>query len=157
GWGVPAAWGRDFPTGGANPNGVVVADFNNDGLPDVVVSHTDAPLARLLGDGQGGFGDPLPLDVPVAVGVAVGDFNQDGAVDVVVAVNAEAERGIYLLLGDGQGGFQEPRFFPVVGSPSRPAVGDLNGDQYLDLVLLTGVQQLAVLYGDGQGAFPMET
>jgi hypothetical protein len=93
--------------------------------------------------------------------VAVGDFNGDGKLDVVVA--QQLTNNISLLLGNGNGTFQRPTVFAASSSlnyaQSSLAVGDVNGDGKLDLVVNSiggedsTISQFAVLLGNGKGAF----
>ena len=80
------------PCYGTSSGGIQVADFNGDGIPDLVVGIPfggggDPPAGVawvLLGNGKGDF--PTSVNVGgVPEGVAVGDFNGDGIPDVVVA------------------------------------------------------------------------
>jgi hypothetical protein len=90
---------------GANPHGLVAADFNGDGLSDLAASARSAgELAVFLGDGKGGF-KPLPViktnqDI-IALGSA--DFNRDGKADL--ALVSASHNAVILLQGDGRGGF----------------------------------------------------
>jgi hypothetical protein len=76
----------NYPTPGAVA--LAVADFNGDGIPDLV---TGVDLARnaavLLGNGDGTFQSPLIYTVGTTIetagAVAVGDFNGDGVPDLV--------------------------------------------------------------------------
>jgi len=75
---------------------LAIADFNNDGKPDVAVSdcgsgqftcETIGSVSVLLGKGDGTFKRPAIFNSggQTSVGVAVGDFNRDGWVDIAVA------------------------------------------------------------------------
>ncbi len=64
-----------------------VADFNGDGIPDLVMGMSFAPNAAvLLGNGDGTFQSPLIYTVGTtnesAGAIAVGDFNGDGLPDL---------------------------------------------------------------------------
>lgn len=95
---------------------VALADFNNDGHLDILVTELAAPGSTyeiLFGDGAGNFS----AATPVATGgietdqspVAVADFNGDGFQDIAFA-SGEA---IAILFGDGHGGFLPPRLFTI--------------------------------------------
>jgi hypothetical protein len=77
--------------------GAVLADFDNDGAPDLYVTRSDANSLTgygdklLLNDGRGHFTDvsaqagPWFREVRVSRGVARGDFDNDGRMDLLVA------------------------------------------------------------------------
>jgi hypothetical protein len=82
----PGSSRLDFPAG-SNPTSIVVADFNDDGLPDLVVTASgDDAFGLLLGSGGGLF--DLPIEVPVGTtpdSVASADFNGDGLPDLAIS------------------------------------------------------------------------
>jgi hypothetical protein len=62
---------------------LAVADFNNDGIPDIVTADSSA-VNVALGNGDGTFRDPLRYVAGLEpLFVATGDFNGDGFQDVV--------------------------------------------------------------------------
>jgi hypothetical protein len=86
--------------------------------------------------------------------IAIADVNHDGKPDVLV-VNTVAET-LSVLLGDGKGHFhQAPGRLCSTGKlPNDIAVGDINRDGSLDLVIPnTETPYLTILLGDGKGGF----
>src|SRR5262249_47836996 len=76
---------------GPSPVGIVTADFNRDGFPDLVVANTGPPdgsmssLSSLAGNGDGTFQPAANFDVgPAPAALAVGDFDRDGLLDLAV-------------------------------------------------------------------------
>jgi hypothetical protein len=143
-----------FPVGlEASPN--EPADFDNDGLIDVVVSATDGGgvwIARGAGDGTFS-GSQTVLTGSEPHGVAVLDVDGDGDPDIVDAV--EGDDQLALMLNDGSGTFGAPTYFDSGCSGEWAlAAADMNGDYIYDLV--TGCvndSKAAVLLGNGNGTF----
>jgi hypothetical protein len=141
-----------------SPTGVVVADVNRDGSPDVLVASSTAGDVKLLvGDGAGGFTPGAASPFVVGGGppdLVAGDFNRDGSLDI--AVCNETDGTVTVLLGNGSGGFSSAPGSPVaVGTgPRTLATAELTGDAILDLVVVNSTAgSLSVLRGDGAGRF----
>lgn len=146
---------------GGDAYSIAVADVNRDGKPDVVVTtYNSDTVGVLLGNGDGTF-QPVHTYYPGSTypsSIAIADVNGDGKPDLVVANQVDptyfSQEGVVsVFLGNGDGTFQ-----PSVNydSGSRAAmsvaVGDVNGDRKLDL-LVANVGQVAVLLGNGDGTF----
>jgi hypothetical protein len=144
--------------------GLISADLNGDGIPDVVILNNalGGPLSVMLGNGDGTFANPVNYvvgDFPESV--AVGDLNQDGHVDLVVALISGR---VVVLLGNGDGTFQPAINF---GSGLPPgfaggglvavAVADLNGDGYPDVLVAnsSGLGTLTILSNQGNSPLPV--
>jgi hypothetical protein len=135
-----------LPSSGLWRASFVVADMNEDGIPDIV-----APPARLgesrlhvwIGDRKGHFsawpinfvedGKPnasFSLDYGA---VAVGDIDGDGRLDVAAASHGA---GVVSLFGDGKGTFRvERRGLPTRDFSTQAIVlADADGDGKLDIV-----------------------
>jgi hypothetical protein len=85
-FGTVAAPRFDFPAG-TNPTSIAIADFNQDGIPDMAVTATgDNALAVLIGTGGGTFAPEFELPLQASPdSVATADFNGDGLPDVAVS------------------------------------------------------------------------
>ncbi len=139
---------------GANPQAVVVGDFNGDGLPDLAVANTaDNTVTILLGQGDGTFVNAGTLTTDAApVAIAVADLNGDGLPDLVVA-NRDGGT-VTIFLGNGDGTFQPGQSVALGVAPTSVAVADFNGDGLPDVVFADPVDgAVGVLVGNGDGTF----
>src|SRR5271170_3342813 len=142
-------------------NTVLTADFNGDGIPDLVILGDDT-ISVLLGNGDGTFtAAPSPsTDLPGAI--AVGDFNGDGIPDLALAPILD-EGNSEVLLGNGDGTFTiaNGSFGNSNGTVTSNSIAaaDFNGDGKLDLVetcasLDDGPCNLLLIQsGNGDGTF----
>ena len=122
-----------YPTGTV-PYGVAVADFNGDGIPDLVISSDQGIATVLLGKGDGTFtaAPSITVALPENAGVATADFNQDGKVDLVFA---GANGSALVYLGNGNGTFTLSQYVSAGDFQWGVAVGDFNGDGVPDFAL----------------------
>ena len=143
------------PGGPVPADGVplAIADFNQDGIPDLVVSDAlTGSMSVALGKGDGTFvqapGSPLLSNYGVSP-VAVADFNGDGLPDIAAA------GGYYLIvwLGNGDGSFTEAALSSSLVEPNLASmiVSDFNGDGIPDLA--GGGESVSVYFGNGDGTF----
>jgi len=135
---------QGFDTGGANPTGVAVADFNGDGRPDVAAINGGANTVSVLVNTTPAGATPtftttngyLTGAGPGAV--AVGDFNGDGRPDLAIANSAS--NTVSVLLNITPFGAAIPSFlgqfqFVTGANPAALAVADFNGDGRDDLAV----------------------
>jgi hypothetical protein len=154
-------------------NSVAVGDFNGDRIPDLVVAHggirENAPagswpssVSVLPNRGNGTFAEPTAYSTGSSsspVSIATGDFNRDGFDDIAVTSYDSDEIGVFVNLGNGTFGPETAYPTGLAGShPRSIAVGDFNGDGWLDLVYVTYDADTAwVLPNAGNGTFGAPT
>jgi len=146
---------------GSRPSPSEAADFNLDGLTDIVVSNTQADnVSVLFGLGAATFSPALSLvtdNVPRGLGVI--EANGDGFTDIVTSNFTDGTGNIALLINDGLGGFLPAVTFDAgITHEWALDVADMNGDGIQDIVTAgRDSQTVAVLLGDGQGGFTFQS
>lgn len=138
---------RSFPAGLRPYQRLRSGDFDKDGHADIITTNLAGNDATVvLGTSDGTFhnapGSPFPCG-NAPFGVAVGDLNADGYPDLAIAdsptITAEdaGGDGLWILLDNGAGGFTTMKGSPFQSgrSPSRVAIGDLNGDKVNDVAV----------------------
>jgi len=143
----------------AKPLAMASADFDEDGVPDLVSGYSvsgggililhrgnvdsvypNAPEAQQRRS-TGVFTDapflsPAPVfDLPVAADfVGAGDFDADGHWDVVIA--NRGENALHFLAGDGKGNFSSAQRTELPGRVTAMAAGEVNrADGLIDVVV----------------------
>jgi len=125
------------------PGCAAIADFNNDGKPDIAVTNgligtSGGTISILLNKGDGTFLPAVKVNSNTSpICLTSADLNADGNQDLWVGGNGSSA----VLLGKGDGTFQAPQIYQIgLGDTQGVAVGDLNGDGLQDLlgVALTG-------------------
>jgi hypothetical protein len=145
---------------GSTPDSVVLGDVDSDGDLDLVVA-TTTPLGTVsirLNSGSGSFtgGADLPAGVN-PTSVTLGDVDGDGDLDLVVT---DYNSGMVTIrLNDGSGAFADGSDLALdsqFGSqPTSVALGDVDGDSDLDMVVIKsgGSPRVVVGLNNGRGTF----
>ena len=137
-------------TVGYNPGPLVVCDFNQDGIDDIIVIVGSFQFLQGHGDGTFTLVSAQSFNLK---GIGIGgnhlhaaDFNRDGKIDLISSNSFPT-----ILLGQGGEKFT-PQTFPGYGVGNVLLTGDFNGDGITDFVTGAGYD-IWVFLGNGDGTF----
>ena len=131
--------------------GVVSADFNNDGAPDLYVANDDTRNDFFYNNGDGTFSEISLLAgcaysfngvAQAGMGVTVGDYNNDSWLDIFITNLSYETNALYRNNGDGT--FTDVVYEAHLGKESYLYVGfgtgyfDADNDGWLDLFIANG-------------------
>jgi hypothetical protein len=141
-----------------------VADFNRDGMPDLLLrgSENGSPAMQVfLAVGDGTYRLAQSRTLATSQFMTIGDLNRDGAPDLITSTRgvAPANATVIALMNDGTGHFAEgsSREIPGFDGVWGGAIGDVNHDGYGDFAAggtqspFTGDNRLFVLLGGPAG------
>ncbi|CAF1509288.1 unnamed protein product, partial [Adineta ricciae] len=141
----------------SRPCSLAVADFNQDGYIDIAVANNGTNNIGLFFNNRNGS---FLTQQTLSTGsyrpsfVAVADFNHDNRSDIAVVYYGTDNIGIHL--GNENGAFQNVKIYST-GYDSFPyslAVGDLNNDNHLDIVVANyGTNNIGIFFGNADGSF----
>ena len=157
---------RFHPENGGSTDGLVAADFDNDGWSDLYIGNFLAPNRLFLNNRQGGFRDATTDEIGdegEAFGVAVGDIDNDGDLDIFQASgggSVEVPFRSIMLLNLGAGEFLDVTENLGLGvlreiNAANPGLADIDNDGDLDLVIAHSERRLFL--NDGSGRFEEAT
>jgi hypothetical protein len=133
--------GATLTTGG-QPNQVVSADINGDGLPDLVFADVSGNAIVMLQNAStpGQFEAPVKLATNgQTTSVAIADVNGDGKPDIVTTVfDANGNNGavlVFLQSTSAPGTFATPVSYAAGAQPEAVRIADVNGDNLPDLIV----------------------
>ncbi len=146
---------------GMTPQAVVASDLTGDMIPDAISANAGGNNASyLVGAAAGAFGTATTLTpggtVQGPAALAMADINKDGKPDIVMA-NQMTNNITVFLWNDTTKTFDFKANY-ATGANTNPrgiVLGDFAGDGNVDVAVSLSVTmpQLAVLTGDGTGAF----
>ncbi len=134
--------------------GILPADVNGDGAPDLVASNEIGEDLRILtNEGCANFSSLTIVDdsgrnPSPAEGV---DLNGDGRTDIVSG-NAYSN-DVSVHLASAAGGFSAPQHLPCGGYVHGVAALDLDGDGDLDVAAPTSSADVLLFFNNGSGIF----
>ncbi len=131
--------------------GVVAADFDADGNPDLYVANDDTPNYLFYNKGDGTFAEIAILTgcaysadgvAQAGMGVDAGDYNSDGFLDLFVTNFSYETNTLYRNNGDGT--FSDVSYKARLGEESYLSLGfgtgffDADNDGHLDIFVANG-------------------
>lgn len=144
--------------------GVIVADMNGDGRPDLVrrtslyeASSVVGGLNVMINDPEGWMSHSTVAAADL-LQFAVGDLDDDGDMDVLgvgVSFDPSLASTLQVYLNDGTGRLTaQPESSPVGGRLINPALADFNGDGLTDVAVCNLTEgHVGVIYNDGTDLF----
>lgn len=135
------------------PSQMLLANLDDDGLLDLVLTDRDHAVATLRGALPESFALARELELSLSPWLTrTGDLNADGRDDVMVL--GRTDGAVQVLLSQADGTMLPLPPVETAGfEPYDAALGDLDGDGDLDAVLVDeDTPRLYVLRGDGTGA-----
>ncbi len=137
---------------------IYVADFNNDGVADLLV--TGGTVSNIYqGNALGGFSLMSSCSTGSnALFAAIGDFDRDGYLDFATS-NAGSD-SVSVCINNGDGTFKPAVNYSLTGqtSPQGIVAADFNSDGVIDLAVAckSGKAQVVLLTGNGDGTFQVQ-
>jgi hypothetical protein len=143
-----------------NTSGCAWADYDNDGLLDLIVANVQTPNCLYHNDGNGTFtkviSGPVVTDTSFCNGASWADFDNDGDLDLLVTTGVLGMYNDLLYRNNGNGTFTKITDSPIVRDATWSGGGawaDYDNDGDLDL-FIGGYDGHNRLYeNDGTGAF----
>ena len=149
---LAAGRSSEFGDGGNAAFSNQLADFDGDGVNDLVVAARLDGILLLSGDGRGGFSLLNRIPVQRMSGIDAGDLNNDGLTDIVI-VREFPLNTVFVYLANSDGTFADPIVSDTGNGPVAMRLIDVNQDGNID-VLVANERSLdiSLLLGNGDGS-----
>jgi len=137
-----------------------LADFDGDGLPDIVYADGHQLLYLLKGNGDGSFAAPVVLSVGApGTRVFAADLNGDGRPDLILP--AASGNAFAVRFNQGRGVFAAAVLYTTgvafadaaSTAPDRIALADVDGDGHPDVLFTDENGIVRIAYGRADGSF----
>ena len=128
---------------------VIIKDFSNDGLPDILAltSQADEKIILFINEGNFKFKSKILLRFPPVYGSSyfdIADFNHDGLYDILYTNGDNADlsiilkpyHGVRIFTNTGHDNFSETWFHPMYGA-SEALARDFDADGDLDIAAIS--------------------
>lgn len=124
--------------GGGWLSDFALGDLNSDGKQDLIAAspntrHAQGTFGVLFGVGDGSFLPMLEYDPGWASVVASADLDRDGKLELVTSVGGQS---VSVLSLNADGSLAGAVSYPTPAPPEQVAIGDFNGDHWLDIAIL---------------------
>ncbi len=140
------------------PYDIVVGDFNEDEMPDIILTYNNVvdTLAVMFGHGDGVFANKIKLILDSDYSgyiytplITITDINRDNHLDIAVCKGYPCT--ITIFYGDGNGLFERHIIFSTEKSYGLSSIttSDLNDDGYPDIIS-SSEDKLQIFFNTGQ-------
>ncbi|WP_425389492.1 LamG-like jellyroll fold domain-containing protein [Ekhidna sp.] len=122
--------------GNANARDFIIGDFDNNGTQDFVLPISSGASSIYFNNSLG-VGDPSFSNMSSGIGIEYGktaDFNLDGSLDLAYFFGGDLQ----VRAGNGTGTPSFPVGYSNANDGTKVAVGDINGDDFVDIVTAGG-------------------
>ena len=148
--------GPVLPLSGGGALAERVADFNNDGLPDIAATTVSGDIELFLQTAPGTFAAPAHTFVAFPENMEVADIDGDGKQDIAVALFDDK---VAVLFGNGDGTFATPLIIDLGITPITRAdsivIHDFNADGRLDFAVGIFNRGVQIVRNDGSRTFSL--